>query len=762
MNRREFVWTTSISLLAMPLLKLTSAQILPEMQPFVFQTKRLLEALDFLGTPISAADKTLIETAVNKNDETTIEAITNVLDKYALFAVEINPESRVKVAQGAAKPELWENGWRTFLVKINNQAGITAELKALSPQAAAVFGVRGDGFNGFPKGTPAPVTKKEISDRWLDLSLYTKQPMKPQLSGLETEYFIIQLYSRDVGKRAARFSFNVGQATQDIGFRNETDILFNCLPSVPLTFRVLDETGKPTVASLLINDLQGNVYPSQAKRLAPDFYFQPQIYRFDGEQVHLPAGKYTFQTKRGPEYLLQTTEIEIIKGQPKTLECKLWRWINPAKFGWFSGDHHIHAAGCTHYETPTEGVNPADMMRHILGEGLNVGSVLTWGPGYDHQKQFFEGKDNRLSTNDNLMRYDLEISGFPSSHAGHLVLLGLKDQNYPNAKGIEDWSTWTIPILRWAKNQGAVTGYAHSGLGLETKSERLPNYEMPKFDGIGANEYIVAVTQNLVDFISAVDTPPTWELNIWYHTLNVGYRTRIGGETDFPCMSDDKVGHGRSYVKVDGKLSFADWVAGLKKGRAYVSEGKSHIIDFKANDAELGANDSELKLEAPVNIRVTAKVAALLDEKPDGKFSKLIYDQSIWEQKPFWDLERARVEKTRQVPVELIVNGEPIARKNIVADGSLQDISFDVNIAKSSWIALRILPSSHTNPIFIVVGGKPIRASRRSAEWCLKAVDQCWSQKSPKIAAAEKPEAEKIYEAARIAYRKIVEESDGN
>ena len=712
-----------------------------------------------MGTPISAADKTTIETAVNKNDDTTIEAVKSILNKYALFAVEINPESRVKVLQGIAKPELWENGWRTFLVKVENLAGITAELKASSPQAAPVFGVRGDGFNNFPKGTPAPVTKKEISDRWLDLSLYTKQPMKPQLSSLETEYFIIQLYSRDAGKRAAKFSFNVGQATQDIGFRNETDVLFDCLPSVPLKFRVIDEDGKPTVASVLIRDLQGNVYPSQAKRLAPDFYFQPQIYRFDGEQISLPAGKYSIETGRGPEYLLQTQHIEIINGQPQTLDCKLRRWINPAKFGWFSGDHHIHAAGCAHYETPSEGVNPADMMRHIIGEGLNVGSVLTWGPGYDYQKQFFEGKDNRLSTGENLMHYDLEISGFPSSHAGHLVLLGLKDQNYPNAKGIKDWSTWTIPILRWAKAQGAIVGYAHSGFGLETKSDVLPNYEMPRFDGIGANEYIVAVTQNLVDFISAVDTPPTWELNIWYHTLNAGYRTRIGGETDFPCVTDAKVGHGRSYIKFDGKLNFAEWISGLKKGRTYVSDGKSHILDFTVGDVELGTKDSELKLETSANVRVTAKAAALLDEKADPKFAKLIYDQSIWQQKPFWDLERARIVNTREVAVELVVNGQSAATKNIVADGKLRDLSFDVNISKSSWVALRILPSSHTNPIFVRVGDKPIRASRRSAEWCLKAVDQCWSQKSPKIAANEKAEAEKIYEAARVEYRKIIAET---
>ena len=60
---------------------------------------------------------------------------------------------------------------------------------------------------------------------------------------------------------------------------------------------------------------------------------------------------------------------------------------------------------------------------------------------------------------------------------------------------------------------------------------------MPAFDGIGANEYIVDVTHpNTVDFISTVDTPPIWELNIWYHTLNSGFRTRISGETDFPCI----------------------------------------------------------------------------------------------------------------------------------------------------------------------------------------------------------------------------------
>ncbi len=111
------------------------------------------------------------------------------------------------------------------------------------------------------------------------------------------------------------------------------------------------------------------------------------------------------------------------------------------------------------------------MIRHILGEDLNVGCVLTWGPCYYHQKQFFEAKVNSLSTPQNLMRYDVEVSGFPSSHCGHLMLLRLKDQDYPGTKVIEDWPSWDLPMLKWAKSQGAVVGFTHSGFGLEVKTD---------------------------------------------------------------------------------------------------------------------------------------------------------------------------------------------------------------------------------------------------------------------------------------------------
>ena len=71
------------------------------------------------------------------------------------------------------------------------------------------------------------------------------------------------------------------------------------------------------------------------------------------------------------------------------------------------------------------------------------------------------------------------------------------------------------------------------------------------------------------------------------------------------------------------------------------------------------------------------------------------------------------------------------------------EVAFDVPVKKSSWIALRVLPSSHTNPVFVVVGDKPIRASRKSAEWSQKSVDQCWSQKERAVRPSEKEEAGK-------------------
>ena len=752
---------------------LRGADVLPsfsdvEAQPLLAQARRIAEALAYQGGPLPDAERQALD-AIPADAPDAASRVQAILDRHCLFLVAINPEMRVKVAPGPAAPVLVEQGWRQFLVKVRNEAGTTAALRASSPNAQRLF------------NSPA----REVADRWLELQLPDAPPLRPALSGLGVEYRVIQLLSRDAGRREAKFSFDVGQGTQDLGFRAETDVLFRCEPAHDVALRVRDEHGRPATAAFVIRDRQQRVYPSQAKRLAPDFAFHPQVYRADGETIRLPEGTYTVEFQRGPESVPQRHTL-VVDAATREWRFQVQRWIDPSVMGWISGDHHIHAAGCAHYTNPTEGVHAPDMMRHCLGEDLKVGANLTWGPCFDYQKQFFTGADDRVSAFPYLLRYDVEVSGFGSHQSGHLCLLRLKEQIFPGGDSSTHWPTLGLNTLRWAKKQGALTGPAHSGWGLQPAmpgardvatsanssklvlaTAELPNYVVPPFNGIGANEYIVDVTHRVpgpdgalvpaVDFLSTVDTPWLWELNIWYHTLNVGFRTRISGETDFPCIYGERVGLGRSYVKLPAKWTYEDWCEGIRAGRNYVGDGKSHLMEFKAGQgaqvASMGEGGSELRLATPGKIRAQVRVAAYLPVAPDVEIKKRPINA-----KPYWDLERARIDTTREVPVELLVNGYPVARKSIPADGTLCDVEFDAEIKHSSWIAVRVLPSSHTNPIFVLVGDKPIRASRRSAEWCLAGVEQCWAQKERFIKPAELADARAAYDHARATYRKLIGE----
>ncbi|MCH8205317.1 MAG: CehA/McbA family metallohydrolase, partial [Candidatus Hydrogenedentes bacterium] len=639
-----------------------------------------------------------------------VQDLQRLLDPYCLVYVHINPEGRVKIHRAEAEARLIQGGWSTFLVKVINESGSRGRLEIESPQAKPVL----------HRSTGAKEPKKEnflspgdIADRWFEAALYTRRPMTPLLSGLPLDYFILQCYTREAGPREAVISLHAGEGSQDLGFRNELPILFDCVPSVKVTLGVKDHDGEPTMARFTISDgiervgvgnspwpedyrLQfaqrrewenagykgkrlAGIYPLPSKRVAltdeyPDFYFQSQIYRADGEHVYLPPGAYNVTWTRGPEYIEQNRQIIVPENVTNHVEIfELERWIHLAAEGWYSGDHHVHAGGCSHYESPEAGVQPLAMFRQALGEDLNVSCVLSWGPCWYHQKTFFEGGVSPLSTLQNLIRYDVEVSGFPSSHAGHLCLLRLQEDDYPGTTLIEEWPSWTLPVLQWGKGQGAVVGYSHSGWGLEPMefTEELPNYVMAKFDGIGANEFIVTVTHGAVDFISAGDTPVTWELNILYHVLNCGYRTPISGETDFPCIFDERIGMARSYAPLDGRLDFDAFTEQIRKGANYVSDGLSHIMDFQVNDARPGVNGSELHLDQPERVQISARVAAYLPETQTEEGAAIVAGGING--RPYWHLEKARKKLSRRVSVELVVNGRAVETKSITADGAIRE-----------------------------------------------------------------------------------------
>src|SRR5207253_1289205 len=138
-----------------------------EAQPLKAQVQRVVQALQVLGEPLTKDEQAALDKALAiTKDQESVEAIQKVLDKRCLAGVDINPESRVKVARGAAPAQLIEQGWRTFLVKVHNEAGVTAPLRVASPNAAPLF--------KSPSSSPSPrpsVRPEDVPSRWMEIQV---------------------------------------------------------------------------------------------------------------------------------------------------------------------------------------------------------------------------------------------------------------------------------------------------------------------------------------------------------------------------------------------------------------------------------------------------------------------------------------------------------------------------------------------------------------------------------------------------------------
>ncbi|HXX95011.1 MAG TPA: CehA/McbA family metallohydrolase, partial [Planctomycetota bacterium] len=386
----------------------------------------------------------------------------------------------------------------------------------------------------------------------------------------------------------------------------------------------------------------------------------------------------------------------------------------------------------------------------------------------------------------------------------------------PGATGSKNWPTWTTPVLRWAKKQGGVTGYAHSASGLQVSAEaaaqrlldqldvdrdgtlskeeaargllpfdfsaadrdgdgvlslrelvqavdraaeQLPNLVIPEMDSVGAMEIFVTAPQGLCDFISAMDTARLAEWNAWYHLLNSGLPVKVSGETDFPCMSGTRVGQGRVYVKLGkiASLDYAAWCRGIAEGRSYVSDGYAHALAFTVSGKEPG---EVVTLGAPEELKVEATVAFSPETPLETPYGRTVPPQGRRIVGDTVDLHPGPAAAPGKRLVELIVNGEAIRSAEVPADGREHELSWTVRVDRSSWVALRHFPQFHTNPVPVIVGGRPVRPSRSSALWCIGCIEQLWRMRGKTIAAAERDEAQRTFEGAIQYYRRVALESE--
>jgi hypothetical protein len=178
-------------------------------EPFRDHCRRLLKTLDAAKVPLPVETVRGVQKLLDKkpdHPDAAIRAVQELVDPHCLLAVSINPESRVKAARGPAVLKLFRNQETVALIKIHNDGGITHRLRLRGPEI-----VRGD---------------ERDDGRWLHAVLVPDASSGAELSGRRLEYRLLRLTPRESGKREATFQFDVGQGTQDLGFRAEVPILF--------------------------------------------------------------------------------------------------------------------------------------------------------------------------------------------------------------------------------------------------------------------------------------------------------------------------------------------------------------------------------------------------------------------------------------------------------------------------------------------------------------------------------------------------------
>jgi hypothetical protein len=189
------------------------AQSLPRVRDVEWRALRadvekLLKGLENLKAPLPAETVRQVKALLVEKPDDVEEASTKIqalLDAHCLAGVSINPESRVKAAPGPARAVLVRGRPVYLLVKVDNDAGVTHTLS-----------VEGEHI----------IRDKPSAGCWLEAEVDNKEPLSRKLNGHRLQYLVLRLTAREAGKREATLRFDVGQGTQDLGFRAEVPILF--------------------------------------------------------------------------------------------------------------------------------------------------------------------------------------------------------------------------------------------------------------------------------------------------------------------------------------------------------------------------------------------------------------------------------------------------------------------------------------------------------------------------------------------------------
>ncbi len=457
-------------------------------------------------------------------------------------------------------------------------------------------------------------------------------------------------------------------------------------PMGSLRVSVVDAaTGKPVPARVSVTLADGrSAAPDDAWRHADDAFDRarrPMEYGYfhtsGTSRVDVPAGTVTVEVSRGPEYEVVRQEVKVTSGQTALVRAPLRRLM--ALPGWTSGDLHVHMNYGGHYRA-----TPATLAFQARAEGLNVvENLIVNKEDRVPDVAYFTGKPDPVSGADLLILHDQE---FHTSFWGHTGLLGLTRHlvlpDYAGYAGTAAASLFpdNATVSAITRAQGGLLGYVHPfDWYPDPRDSTTPlTHALPVDAALGMIDYF-----EVVGFSDHLATS-----KVWYQLLNSGFRIPAGAGTDamtnFASLRGP-VGTNRVYVHSGVPLNRERWYAALKAGRSFATNGP--LLQFQAGGIGIGG---ELKLPRGshrVAMRVTLRSHVPLDH------------------------------------LQIIGNGEVVAELPLRGHRTSADTTVTVAVARSGWYLLRayaeqpaepvldLYPFGTTSPIYISVGGEPMRAN---------------------------------------------------
>ncbi|MDP1572587.1 MAG: CehA/McbA family metallohydrolase [Vicinamibacterales bacterium] len=461
-----------------------------------------------------------------------------------------------------------------------------------------------------------------------------------------------------------------------------------------LIVRLLDgEGGAETEARVYQTASDGKPYtPSDAyERRGP---LRRPLFHTRGRYVtQVPPGPVTIEAVKGFERWPARVTVEAQAGRTHTVVLPITRMTDLKSKGWYSGSNHVHMnyAGNLH-NTPANvlfmnAAEDADVVGlQIANKDNRILDYQHYTPGQPHHP---------LSTADRIMHVGQE---YRPPFYGHIALFNLREHLISpfvtgyEGTGVESLYPSNTDILRYAKQQGGIGAYVHPYGATRDPIEV----------GLGtAKAFPVDVALEAVSYHELwSQNAGTAPLDVWYKILNTGFRIPVtGGEDSISNLHIvELVGSVRGYFHLDGReLSWDNWMAAMLAGRGFVTNGP--LIEFTANGQMPGTEIALPSSGGSITFRATAQSAAALER------------------------------------VELVSMGEVVHTAALADTRQLGTLDVTLPVTRSGWYSVRAIgpertfpventrPLAVTNPVYVVVGGAPIR-DRASAEYFMTWIDQ--------------------------------------